>query len=186
MEKGNQSRREKHQDLANHNFTSKKEDIDQKSEFSPCHANSDKTTNLTHDEASPQLIPGRQRRKLFNGTLKLSRNRWMSMGHEKPTRKNRVLKSEKSMDDAELLEVKQGSSLYCGGPSRPKESVELDQGTDLDTLPEEFSLDSFNDTQRRGSICEELEKEIVEGGISLHKMRKAMVIQETLKDRFMM
>lgn len=187
MEKANQSRQEKHQDLVNHTFAVKKEDVDQKAEFSPCHVNSEKSTNTTHDEAPSPLIPGRQRRRIFNGSLKMSRNRWVSMGHEKPTRKNRVLKSEKSMDDAEFLKGNQGSLLhYRGRSSTPKEGVELDQGINLDTLPEEFSLESFNKTLRRGSICEELEKEIFDGGISLHKLRKAMVIQETLKDRFMM
>lgn len=186
MDKSSQTRREKHHDAAC-SFTAMKEDKDEKSEFSP-YINSEKSTNdLTNGVKSSSLIPGRQRKKLFNGSLKLSRNKWVSMGHEKPTRKNRVLKSEKSMDDAQFLKGKQrGSLFHRESPSIAKESVELDQGLNLDTLPEEFSLESFNDTLRRGSICEEMEKEIFDGGISLHKMRKAMVIQQTLKDRFLM
>lgn len=102
------------------------------------------------------------------------------MNHEKPTRKNRVLKSEKSMDDAEFLKERRGGSHYRESSSTMKDSAELD------ILPEEICLESYSETPRRGSICEELEKGIFQGGISLHKMRKAMVIQETLKDRFLM
>ncbi|XP_078375303.1 uncharacterized protein LOC144658701 [Oculina patagonica] len=187
MDKSSQTRRKNHHDVTARSFTTIKEDKDEKSEFSH-YVNSEKLTNdLTNGVTSSSLIPGRQRRKLFNGGLKLSRNKWVSMGHEKPTRKNRVLKSEKSMDDAQFLKEKQrGSPFHRESSSIAKESVELDQGLNLDTLPEEFSLESFNDTLRRGSICEEMEKEIFDGGISLHKMRKAMVIQQTLKDRFLM
>lgn len=179
MDKSRQSQREKLHDLETRNITAMKEDNEKKSELSP---------DVANGKASSQsLMPGRQRRKLFNGSLKLSRNRWVSMGHEKPARKNRaVLKSEKSMDDVQFLKGKHERPPCRESPSIPKEGAELDQGKNLDTLPEDFSLESFNDTQRRGSICEEIEKEIFNGGISLHKMRKAMVIQATLKDRFLM
>lgn len=160
-----------------------KEDKDGKSEVSLYVVHSKKSPS-NDDVAAPSSLP--QRRKLFNVSLKLSRNRWVSLGHDKPTRKNRVLKSEKSMDDAQFLKGKQSSSLCGASSSKPKKCEELDQDIDLDTLPEEYCLEPFTDTLRRGSICEEMEKEIFHEGISLHKMRKAMVIQQTLNDRFLM
>lgn len=182
MDRGIQSRGEKHPDLKPRNCTSVKGRQDERSETSSYVVNSEKSTNdLSESVPAPSsFIPANQRRKLFNGSLKLSKHRWVSMSHEKPTRKNRVLKSEKSMDDAALLKEKRGGSHYCESSSKFQEGVELD------TLPEETCLESYSETPRRGSICEELEKEIFQGGISLHKMRKAMVIQQTLKDRFLM
>lgn len=182
MDRSIHSRGEKNPDLKHRNYTLMKGKQDEKSEVTPYVVNSEKSSNdLAESVAPSSLIPASQRRKLFNGSLKLSRHRWVSMSHEKPTRKNRVLKSEKSMDDAAFLKLeKRGGSHYRESCSTIEESAELD------TLPEENCLESYSEKPRRGSICEELEKEIYQGGISLHKMRKAMVIQETLKDRFLM
>lgn len=180
MDRGIQSRGEKHPDLKPRNCTSVKGRQDERSETSSYVVNSEKSSNdLTERVAPSSFIPANQRRKLFNGSLKLSKTRWVSMSHEKPSRKNRVLKTEKSLDDAAFLKEKRGGSHYCESSSAIQESPELD------TLPEEICLEAYSETPRRGSICEELEKEIFQGGISLHKMRKAMVIQETLKDRFL-
>ena len=181
MDRSIHSRGEKNPDLKHRNYTLMKGKQDEKSEVTPYVVNSEKSSNdLAESVAPSSLIPASQRRKLFNGSLKLSRHRWVSMSHEKPTRKNRVLKSEKSMDDAAFLKEKRGGSHYRESCSTIEESAELD------TLPDENCLESYSEKPRRGSICEELEKEIYQGGISLHKMRKAMVIQETLKDRFLM
>ena len=182
MDRGIQSRGEKHPDVKPRNCTSLKERQVERSEISSDVVNSENSSNDLNESvpAPSSFIPANQRRKLFNGSLKLSKHRWLSMSHEKPTRKNRVLKSEKSMDDAAFLKEKRGGSHYCESSSTIQESAELN------TLPEEVCLESYSGTPRRGSICEELEKEIFQGGISLHKMRKAMVIQETLKDRFLM
>ena len=182
MDRGIQSRGEKQPDVKPRNCTSLKERQDERSEISSDVVNSEKSSNDLNESvpAPSSFIPANQRRKLFNGSLKLSKHRWVSMSHEKPTKKNRVLKSEKSMDDAAFLKEKRGGSHYFESSSTIQESAELD------ALPEEVCLESYSETPRRGSICEELEKEIFQGGISLHKMRKAMVIQETLKDRFLM
>ena len=131
------------------------------------HNNENKSQN-SDDVKSAQP---RQKNRLFRGGKKLSRNMWASVGHDKTARKNRVLKSEKSMDDAMFLTEK---------------SRIVDRETNFDTLPEDVCLESFSDTLRRGSICEEIEKVIIQGGLSLHEMRKAMVIEETLKERFLM
>ena len=181
MDRSIHSRGEKDPDFKSRNYTSMKGKQDEKSDVSTCVADSEKSSNdLAGSVAPSSFIPANQRRKLFNGSLKLSRNRWVSMSHEKPTRKNRVLKSEKSMDDAAFLKEKREGSYYRESSTTLKDSAELD------TLTEEICLESYSEAPRRGSICEELEKEIYQGGISLHKMRKAMVIQETLKDRFLM
>ena len=182
MDGGIQSQGENQPNLKPRNCTSMKGRREEISETSPCVVNSEKSSSDLTESVAPssQFMPANQRRKLFNGSLKMSKTRWVSMSHEKPSRKNRVLKSEKSMDDAAFLKEKRGGSHYCETPSTINERAELD------SLPEEICLQSYSETPRRGSICEELEKEIFQGGISLHKMRKAMVIQETLKDRFLM
>ena len=180
MDRGVQSRGEKHPDLKPRNCTSMKGKQHETSETSYVVSSEKSSNDLAESVAQSSSIPANQRRKLFNGSLKLSKSRWVSMSHETPTRKNRVLKSEKSMDDAAFLKQKRGGAHYCESSSTIEESAELD------TLPEEICLEAYSGTPRRGSICEELEKEIFQGGISLHKMRKAMVIQETLKDRFLM
>ena len=96
---------------------------------------------------------------------------WASVGHEKTAKKNRFLKAEKSMDDTMFL---------------PGKTI-VDRDTNFDTVPQDICLgESFANTSRRGSICEELEKKIFSDGISLHELRKAMVIEETLKERFLM
>jgi len=181
MDRGIQSQREKHPDLKPRNCTSMKGRKEERSETSSCVINSETESSgdLSESVAPSSFMPANQRRKLFNGSLRLSKTRWVSMSHEKPSRKNKVLKSEKSMDDAAFLKEERGGSHYCTNSSSIKERAELD------SLPEEICLQSYSQTSRRGSICEELEKEIFQGGISLHKMRKAMVIQETLKDRFL-
>lgn len=186
MDANRQSRREKHSCTENcetsipENYTAVNEDKDKKLEISLGDVTSENSSN-------EQCDSGRQRRKLFKGSLRLSKRRWVSMNHDTSTRKNRVLKSEKSMDDAEIFKERQSDSRCRGSSSRErKERTELDRGKSLDTLPEDY-LESFTDTLiRRGSICEEMEKEIFQDGISLHQMRKALVIEQTLKDRFLM
>lgn len=106
----------------------------------------------------------------FRGGKKPSRNMWLSIDHEKKDRKNRVLKKEKSMDD----------KMFIGGKS-------LARNANFETISENESIGvSLAVSTRRGSICEEIEKGIVHDGISLYEMRKAMVIEETLKERFLM
>ena len=145
-------------------------------------------TKVNNERSSNQSNSANQKRRLFKGSLKLSKQRWISMNHDKPTRKNRVLKSERSMDDAVLQGSRQSDSP-CSQSSESQEKndrTELDCGGSLDSVPEGYR-NSFSDVlSRRGSICEEIEKEIVQGGISLHKMRKSLVIEQTLKDRFLM
>ncbi|XP_022785530.1 uncharacterized protein LOC111325888 [Stylophora pistillata] len=157
------------------------EDREKKMEFSQ--------TDVNGEKSSYQINTERQKRRLFKGSLKLSKQRWMSLTHDTPTKKNRVLKSERSMDDAEMLQGSQQSDLPCRQRSSSQEKndrTELDRGKSLDSVPEGYR-NSFSDVlSRRGSICEEMEKEIVQGGISLHKRRKALVIEQTLKDRFLM
>ena len=110
-------------------------------------------------------------KRFFRGGKKLSRNMWSSIDREKKDRKNRVLKKEKSMDDKMFIA---GKSLVA-------------HNANFETISEnELMGVSLAVSTRRGSICEEIEKEIVHNGISLHEMRKAMVIEETLRDRFLM
>ena len=156
------------------------EDIEKETAFPPTKVNSERSSNQSNS--------ANQKRRLFKGSLKLSKQRWISMNHDTPTRKNRVLKSERSMDDAVLQGSRQSDSP-CSQSSESQEKndrTELDCGRSLDSVPEGYR-NSFSDVlSRRGSICEEIEKEIVQGGISLHKMRKSLVIEQTLKDRFLM
>ena len=107
----------------------------------------------------------------FRGGKKPSRNMWLSIDHEKKDRKNRAqLKKEKSMD----------GKMFIGGKS-------LARNPNFETISENELIGvSLAVSTRRGSICEEIEKEIVHDGISLYEMRKAMVIEETLKERFLM
>ena len=129
----------------------------------------DKSTLEIRDDVSyslPQKSKG-----FFRGGKKLSRNMWLSIDHEKRDRKNRVLKKEKSMDD----------KMFIAGKSL------VDRNANFETISEnELMGVSLAVSTRRGSICEEIEKEIVHNGISLYEMRKAMVIEETLRDRFLM
>ena len=156
------------------------EDIEKETAFPPTKVNSERSSNQSNS--------ANQKRRLFKGSLKLSKQRWISMNHDTPSRKNRVLKSERSMDDAVLQGSRQSDSP-CSQSSESQEKndrTELDCGRSLDSVPEGYR-NSFSDVlSRRGSICEEIEKEIVQGGISLHKMRKSLVIEQTLKDRFLM
>ena len=156
------------------------EDIEKETAFPPTKVNSERSSNQSNST--------NQKRRLFKGSLKLSKQRWISMNHDTPSRKNRVLKSERSMDDAVLQGSRQSDSP-CSQSSESQEEndrTELDCGRSLDSVPEGYR-NSFSDVlSRRGSICEEIEKEIVQGGISLHKMRKSLVIEQTLKDRFLM
>lgn len=156
------------------------EDIEKETAFPHTKVNSERSSNQSNS--------ANQKRRLFKGSLKLSKQRWISMNHDTSTRKNRVLKSERSMDDAVLQGSRQSDSP-CSQSSESQEKndrTELDCGRSLDSVPEGYR-NSFSDVlSRRGSICEEIEKEIVQGGISLHKMRKSLVIEQTLKDRFLM
>ena len=152
------------------NAALKETDVEGKSALTPFIHNSEKAMQNSEDA---QVCQRRQKSKLFRGSKKLSRNMWASMDQEKVARKNRVLKSEKSLDDTTFLFGKK---------------IE-DRGTHFDVLPEDVCVESmsFTDKLRRGGICEEIEKEIFsQDGISLHEMRKAMVVEETLKDRFFM
>ena len=150
------------------NAALKETDVEGKSALAPFIHNSEKAMQNSEDA---QVCQRRQKSKLFRGSKKLSRNMWASMDQEKVARKNRVLKSEKSVDDTTFLFGKK---------------IE-DRGTQFDVLPEDVCVESFDNKLRRGSICEEIEKEIFsQDGISLHEMRKAMVVEETLKDRFFM
>ena len=148
------------------NAALKEADVESRPTLTPVIHSSEKTVKNGDDA---QVCQRRQMSKLFRGSKKLlSRNLWASMDQEKGVRKNRVLKSEKSVDDAMF-------------PDRKK--IE-DRGTNFEVLPEDVCVESFTDKLRRGSICEEIEKEIIQDGISLYEMRKAMVVEETLKDRF--
>lgn len=149
------------------NAALKETDVESKPALAPFIHNSEKTMQNSEDA---QVCQRRQKSKLFRGNKKLSRNMWTSMDQEKVARKNRVLKSEKSVDDPTFMFGKK---------------IE-DRGTHFDVLPEDVCVESFTDKPRRGSICEEIEKEIFQDGISLYEMRKAMVVEETLKDRFFM
>lgn len=149
--------------------TALKEDMEDKKPLTIYIHNNEKTIINSDVVPSSQSLP-RQKSRFFRGGKKLSRNMWTSMVQEKTAKKNRVLKSEKSMDDAMLLPGK----------------TMVERGTNFDTLPEDVCRESFTDMLRRGGICEEIEKGIVQGGISLHEMRKAMVVEETLKERFLM
>ena len=156
------------------------EDIEKETAFPPTKVNSERSSNQSNS--------ANQKRRLFKGSLKLSKQRWISMNHDTPSRKNRVLKSERSMDDAVLQGSRQSDSPYSQSSESQEKNdrTELDCGRSLDSVPEGYR-NSFSDVlSRRGSICEEIEKEIVQGGISLHKMRKSLVIEQTLKDRFLM
>ena len=149
-------------------YTTLKEGADDKSPLALFMHNSEKMIKSSNDV--PSSFP-RQKSRLFRGGKKLSRNMWASVGHEKTAKKNRFLKAEKSMDDTMFL---------------PGKTI-VDRDTNFDTVPQDICLgESFANTSRRGSICEELEKKIFSDGISLHELRKAMVIEETLKERFLM
>lgn len=156
--------------LAEDSCSALKEDVERKSSLNPLIQGGEKS--IKNDGNAQTQAP--QKNKLFRGGKKLTRNLWTSMDGI-AVKKNRVLKSEKSMDDV----------MFLAGSATEKT---VDRGgTNLDTVVEDVDLESFNAKRRRGSICEELEKEILDqGGMSLHEMRKAMVIEETLKERFLM
>ena len=111
-----------------------------------------------------------QKRNLFRRSMQLSRRLWKSTDHGSTKKTKKIIKCEKSMDDGMLL-------------AGAKEIVEHEL-TNFDRLNEDIPQESFNNRARRGSICEEIEKKIFQGEVSLHEMRKAMIIEETLKERF--
>ena len=103
-------------------------------------------------------------KRFFRGGKKLSRNMWLSIDDEKKDEKNRVLKRCLCLENRSLISTK----------------------INFDTIPEnELVGVSYALTSSRGSICEEIEKEIFHDGISLYEMRKAIVIGETLIGFFM-
>ena len=98
-------------------------------------------------------------KRFFRGGKKLSRNMWLSIDDEKKDEKNRVLKRCLCLENRSLISTK----------------------INFDTIPEnELVGVSYALTSSRGSICEEIEKEIFHDGISLYEMRKAIVIEEGL------
>ena len=145
-----------------------KEEIEDKSTLDISMDNRAKVMEIRDDVS--HSLPQKSKR-FFRGGKKLSRNMWSSIDREKKDRKNRVLKKEKSMDDKMFIA---GKSLVA-------------HNANFETISEnELMGVSLAVSTRRGSICEEIEKEIVHNGISLYEMRKAMVIEETLRDRFLM
>lgn len=109
------------------------------------------------------FVPSQKSQKghRFRKSMKMSRRLWTSIDQGSTSRKKQLPKSrEKSMDDG---------MLFAG---------------DKESDDEDISLEAFNQKERRGSICEEMEKKIFQGDLSLYEMRKAMVIEETLRERF--
>lgn len=97
----------------------------------------------------------------FRKSMKMSRRLWTSIDQGSTSRKKQLPKSRKKSTDDGML--------FAG-------DKEIDD--------EDICLEAFNQKERRGSICEEMEKNFFHGELSLYEMRKAMVIEETLRERF--
>ena len=121
-------------------------------------------------------------RRFLRGNLKLSKLKWATF-EEKPKKSlQKAGNSAKSMGSKEEIRP---SSLR----RQRNKAVSFDQDF-LDDLSEKTDSmeESWNNycrkNVRRDCTCEELEKTIFYQGYNLHKLRKAVVVRETLQERF--
>ena len=125
----------------------------------------------------------RVRRRFFPESMKLLKVKWQSM-EEKP--RNRQLKYCPEDRVKKTEPNKKERSLYSIQEGRKCVSFELDlqqcySEPSIETRHDECSRWKF----RRGSTCEELEKSSLYRGHSLYQLRKAIVVKETLQERFL-